>query len=140
MTAIATPIGGAIADRTGRRDALLVSGVLVFAAAMVTIAVSDKAVLATFVVIGIAAGMAVGPILSLPAEVLTSETRAPGMGMFYTLFYATAVAFPGTAGLVAEAFGSASVTFLLGAAALIMCLAVLRVFRSTRAVAAITLV
>jgi MFS family permease len=132
MVALSGPLGGVLADRTGRGDTILVGGVLVFGAAMVAIAILGQSVVALFVVLGLASGLAVGPILSLPAEVLTPETRAPGMGIYYTLFYAVAVTFPALAGHVADGFGSASITFPLGAACLLACLPLLAMFRLSR--------
>ena len=40
------------------------------------------------VAIGLVGGLPAGPIMSLPARVLAPATRAIGMGMFYTVFYA----------------------------------------------------
>ena len=56
-----------------------------------------------------------GPILSLPAVVLTPQTRAAGMGLFYTVHYVIAVSTPWLAGLFATAAGSAAATFEAGA-------------------------
>jgi len=44
--------------------------------------------IAIIVLIGLISGHPAGPIVSLPARVLAPETRAIGMGVFYTLFYA----------------------------------------------------
>ena len=136
LVALASPLGGILADRTGRRDALLVLGVLGFAAGMVAAALAGAAVPATvlvvFAVVGLACGLAVGPITSMPAAVLSPESRAAGMGVYYTLFYTTAVVFPALAGAIAERAGSAAFAFLLGAVALIACLPLLAVFRASR--------
>ena len=137
VVALSAPLGGVLADRTGRRDTMLAIGVLVSAAAMVSVVIAGEAVLPTFVVIGLSFGLAVGPILSLPAEVLAPETRATGMGIFYTLFYAVAVVFPALVGHAADGFKSAAITFLLGAASLVACLPLLAVFRATRARSAV---
>jgi hypothetical protein len=47
-----------------------------------------------------------GPIImSLPARALSPETRAIGMGLYYTVFYAGMAAFPPLAGLARDVAG-----------------------------------
>jgi hypothetical protein len=54
------------------------------------------------------------------------------MGVFSTLFYTLAVVLPTLAGHVAGHIGSASVTFLLGAACLLGALPLVVAFRRSR--------
>jgi hypothetical protein len=65
----------------------------------------------------------------LPVRVLPPETRAVGMGMFFTLFYVFAVLAPWVAGHLANAAGSARITFDFGAAMLAACCMLTLVFR-----------
>ncbi len=133
LVAVGAPLGGVLADWTGRRDVLLLVGVLGFAAAMVAAAATGEHAVSVFAIMGLAAGLAVGPITSMPAEVLSAESRALGMGVYYTLFYAAAVAFPMLAGALADGAGTASATFLLGTGLLLACGPVLAIHRARAA-------
>jgi hypothetical protein len=66
-------------------------------------------------------GQPAGPILSLPARVLRPETRPIGMGIFYTLYYATMMLGPIAGGACAKWTGSAAAAFDFGAAVLLTC-------------------
>lgn len=127
MVAVSVPLGGVIADRTGRRNLVLVAGLLLFAI-MLVIAARTEAVFVMFVLLGLVGGLSAGPIMSLPSAVLQVETRAVGMGIFFTLFYISVVLGPLVGGRLAEAVGSTSVTFDFGAAMLVACCAALWFF------------
>ena len=77
-----------LADRTGRPNLILPVGCIVFAVLMIVLPRSD-AVISTITAIGLLSGLPAGPMMSLPARVLKAETRAIGMGIFYTLYYGT---------------------------------------------------
>ena len=128
IVAISVPLGGVIADRTGRRNLVLVAGLVLFAAALVFAARTD-AVLLAFAFLGLAGGLSAGPIMSLPAAVLGVETRAIGMGIFYTMFYLVTVIAPLFGGWLADLTVGARVTFDIGAAALVVCCFALILFR-----------
>lgn len=128
LVALSVPLGGFIADRTGRRTTVLIFGLLSFAAILAG-AVHVEAVLPTFVALGLVAGLAAGPIMSLPSQVLTPEIRAYGMGLFFTLFYICIFLAPILAGALADASGSVDVTFGFGAAMLVTCFAGVLIFR-----------
>lgn len=127
LVAFSVPLGGVIADRTGRRNLVLVTGLLLFAA-MLVITARAEAVFVMFVMLGLVAGLSAGPIMSLPSAVLQIETRAVGMGIFFTMFYLSVVLGPLIGGRLAEAIGSTSVTFDLGAGMLILCCVALWLF------------
>jgi len=86
VAVISIPIGGYIADRTGHKDVILLFSLLVFAGLLSLVPHVD-AVILIFILIGIFGGLGAGPILALPSEVLGPETRAFGLGIFFTLFY-----------------------------------------------------
>ncbi len=135
LVAVSVPIGGILADRTGRHGAVLVGGFLAFAA-MLVIAPRIEAVLVAFVALGLVSGLSAGPIMSLPAQVLTPDTRAIGMGIFYSLFYAMVVLAPWIGGQAASAVGHARVTFDIGAGMLVACCAAAWLFRKLAAIKA----
>lgn len=129
VVAISVPLGGLIADRTGRRNLVLVAGLLLFAAALV-VAAHTEAVFWMFVILGVVGGISAGPIMSLPSVVLRPETRAVGMGIFFTMFYIATVLAPLIGGHLASIAGSVSITFNFGAAMLIACCGALWLFEN----------
>jgi MFS family permease len=127
IAVFSVPLGGFLADRFKRPQTMLVAGCMLFAALMVVFAHSS-AVFSTLIVLGIVSGQPAGPIMSLPARVLEPATRALGMGLFYTLYYAPMVVGPMIAGAAAKSTGSAAAAFDVGAVALVMCPPLLWVF------------
>jgi MFS family permease len=103
-------------------------GLLSFALLMVIAPSTDQTV-AVFVALGLAGGIAAGPIMSMPSAVLSPGTRARGMGVFFTLFYLGVVAAPLIAGWMAEVSGHAGVAFTFGAFMLMVACLVLMIFR-----------
>jgi len=120
LAVVSVPLGGFLADRSGRPDFLLVGGCILFAVAMIALPRSD-AVVGIVTALGLISGQPAGPILSLPARVLRPETRAIGMGIFYTLYYATMMLGPVVAGACAKWTGNAASAFDFGAAVLLAC-------------------
>jgi MFS family permease len=114
------PLGGYLADRTGRPQLLLVAGCIVSAMLMLMLPRSS-AVISTLVAIGLVCGNPAGPIMSLPAGVLQPATRAIGMGLFYTMYYAAMMLGPVIGGAYAKWIGSAGAAFDFGAAVLLAC-------------------
>lgn len=114
------PLGGFLADRTGRPELLLVAGCIVFAMLMIALPRND-AVIPTVVAIGLVCGHPAGPIMSLPARVLQPATRAIGMGLFYTVYYAAMMLGPVIGGALAKWTGSAAAAFDFGAAVILAC-------------------
>jgi MFS family permease len=127
---IAIPIGGILADWSGRRDLLiavsLIGGVIVLPLALV---VPVEVVVVTLAVGGFVSGLGAGSIMTLPSEVLAPEARAFGMGVFFTVYYILMMIAPAVAGRVAEQSGDIWVTFLLGAALLGLGFVALVLFR-----------
>jgi MFS family permease len=120
LAVLSVPLGGLFADRTGRPEFVLVAGCIVFAMLMIALPRSD-AVISTVVALGLVSGQPAGPILSLPARVLQPATRAIGMGLFYTLYYATMMLGPAVGGACAKWAGSATAAFDFGAAVVLAC-------------------
>jgi predicted MFS family arabinose efflux permease len=127
LAVAAVPLGGFLADRSGRPAFILVAGCILFAMLMVALPRSGAVVLIV-TALGLISGQPAGPILSLPARVLVPETRAIGMGIFYTLYYATMMLGPVVAGACAKWTGSAATAFDFGAAVLLACPALLLLF------------
>lgn len=112
--------GGFLADWTRQPQLIMAGGCLVFAALMVALARSPF-VIAIVIATGAISAMPAGPILSLPARVLAPHTRAIGMGIFYTVHYATMMLGPPIAGAASKWSGSAVAAFDFGALVLLAC-------------------
>lgn len=128
LAILSVPIGGILADRTGRHGAILVASFIAFAALLV-LASRTEAVLPTFVALGLIGGLPAGAIMSLPAIVLEPGTRAIGMGLFYTLHYTGMCAAPAVAGWLAARTGHAATAFDFGVAMLGICVGLWWLFR-----------
>lgn len=129
LVAISVPLGGYLADRLGHRDMVMLAGFVVFGLLLLA-APATGSVYLVFILLGVGAGLPAGPIMALPAAVLSARTRAVGMGLFFTLFYAGVVLAPVVAGYLADRTGTAGAAFYLGAALLVACVVALFAFRT----------
>ena len=120
VAAISVPLGGFIADRSGRPELILVVGCILFAALMIALPRSG-AVILTVAALGLISGQPAGPIMSLPARVLRPQTRAIGMGLFFTMFYGCMMLGPVLGGACAKWAGTAAAAFDFGAAMILLC-------------------
>jgi MFS family permease len=120
LAVLSVPLGGFLADWTKRPQAILVAGCIIFAVLMLLLP-RTGAVIATVIALGLISGPPAGPIMSLPAAVLQSTTRAIGMGIFYTLYYGTMMLGPVIGGAFAKWSGSSGAAFDFGAAMLLAC-------------------
>jgi MFS family permease len=120
LVSASVPIGGFLADRTEKPIAIMLAGFALFAIALLTAARTD-AVIPAFVALGLVGGLSAGPIMSLPARILTPPLRAVGMGIYFTLFYLFVVSAPIVAGMLSSRAGTAAVAFDFGAFMLALC-------------------
>jgi MFS family permease len=120
LSVISVPSGGYLADRTKRPFAMAIVASLVVAGLLAWLTRSDTVIM-ILVLIGLFGGFPAGPIMSLTARVLVPETRAIGMGVFYTLFYAAMMLGPAVAGRLAKSAGTAAVALDLGALTVLAC-------------------
>ncbi|MBF9028911.1 MFS transporter [Rhodobacterales bacterium HKCCE3408] len=126
---VAGPIGGMIADRSGRRDLVIVVSLAAFAA-LLLVAAERPENWSLFLALGLAAGLCPGAIMSLPSDALSPPMRATGMGLFFTLYYLMFFIAPPVAGAMSEASGSAASAFRLGVGCLVACVVLLAMFRA----------
>jgi MFS family permease len=120
ISVVSVPLGGLLADRTGRPATIVVASAVVTAALMVLLPRSG-AVLPVVIALGLISGLPAGPIMSLPARVLQPQTRAIGMGVFLTMFFACMMLGPVIGGAFAKWAGSAGAAFDFGAAMILLC-------------------
>jgi predicted MFS family arabinose efflux permease len=120
LAVLSVPFGGMLADKTGRPQTILVASCILFALLMLVLP-RTSAVIATVIGLGLISGQPAGPIMSLPARVLKPETRAIGMGIFYTVYYAAMMLGPVIGGACAKWAGGAGAAFDFGAVVLLIC-------------------
>ncbi len=110
------PLGGYLTDRTGKRDLMFWGGCLAAAAAIAMVPVMDPVEL--WVVVAAILGLTVGMVMALPGEVLSPESRATGLGLYYTMYYIGTGVLPAIAGWIQDATGSAAFVIWFSAACL----------------------
>jgi MFS family permease len=132
LAVFSVPFGGFVSDRLKRPQSVLIAGSIVFAGLMLCFA-HTGAVIASVIALGLISGQPAGPVMSLPARVLQPATRAIGMGVFYTLYYATMMLGPIIGGAAAKWTGSATAAFDFGALMLVACPVLLAVFNTITA-------
>ncbi|TGQ30057.1 MFS transporter [Mesorhizobium sp. M00.F.Ca.ET.216.01.1.1] len=120
LATLSVPLGGLLADRSKRGDAVLTAGCVGFALLMLVLSRSGP-VLPLIITMGVVCGLPAGAIMSLPARVLDQRTRSIGMGVFYTVYYAGMLAAPAIGGKLATWAGTATIALDFGAAALLLC-------------------
>jgi MFS family permease len=120
ISVFSVPLGGFLADRTGRPGTIIVASLIVSAVLMVLLPRSG-AVVSIVVALGLISGLPAGPIMSLPARVLQPQTRAIGMGVFFTMFFGCMMLGPVAGGALAKWAGSTAAAFDFGAAMILLC-------------------
>ena len=120
LVSVSVPLGGVLADRTGKHIEIMLIGFALFAIALLTATRTD-AVIPAFVALGLVGGLSAGPIMSLPARVLAPQLRAVGMGIYFTLFYLFVVSAPIVAGILSSRIGTAAAALDFGAFMLALC-------------------
>jgi predicted MFS family arabinose efflux permease len=104
---VSIALGGYAAEASGRPYAVTAAMLVVLAASIVLMA-AGVAPLAAFATIVLVIGFPPGTIMAMPAQALRAESRAPGMGVFYTCYYVTMAVLPGVAGMARDLAGSAA--------------------------------
>ena len=116
---LTAPLGGMLADRTGRPKALIYGSFAGMAISMWLMLGVDKVWL-MLLAFGLLAGPCAGPIMALPAKVLRPDSRALGMGVYYTWYYVGMAVLPPAAGYVRDATGLFAAPLLFGCALLVL--------------------
>ena len=122
------PLGGWLAERTGRPISIMTISFLSIAVIIWIIPVTTHYVF-MFALLGLIFGLPGGLIMSLPAQVLRAENRAVGMGVFFTVYYIGMGISSGIAGYLRDASGDPAAPFWLAGLIIIMALLSLIGFR-----------
>ena len=105
-------------DRTGKKDLMFWGGCLAAAAAIAMVPVMDPVEM--WVVLSAILGFTVGMVMALPGEALSPESRATGLGLYYTIYYIGTGILPAIAGWIQDVTGSAAFVIWFSA----VCLAI----------------
>jgi predicted MFS family arabinose efflux permease len=122
-------LGGYLTGRVGRPNLFMAAGFIVAALAAAALPITASPVI-LFIVIAIAAGLPAGPIMALPIEALRPESRAAGMGVYFTCYYAGMAMLPALAGAMRDRFANATAPVLFASAMMICSLGLLGAFRA----------
>ena len=119
--------GGILVDRLGHTTSLMVASLAALALSIMLMPSSSSFALIAF--IGAVGGLPCGAMLMLPTEVLSSESRSPGMGIFYTWYYVGMALLTPLAGLVRDFTGNAGAPLTFAGFLEIAAIAVLLLLR-----------
>jgi MFS family permease len=125
---LTVPLGGMLADRTGRGHEIMLACFIAMAVTMplMLAAPSPLVMLALF---GLIAGPAGGIIAALPAQALAPQARHLGLGIFFTLYYLGMTLLPGVAGWVRDLSKVDWAPLIFGSALLVLAGACAVLFR-----------
>lgn len=119
---ISIPLGGVMADRTGRGQAIM-QGCFLAMAVCIPFMLMAPSPLIMLAIIGLVVGPAAGIIMALPARVLRPEARSLGMGVYYTWYYIGMAVLPGIAGWSRDASGVAAAPLVFASLLVIIAIA-----------------
>lgn len=120
--------GGFIAQRPGRRTALLLSGIITWGVGLLILPMA--APVPVLVIMGLMMTLPVGVVMALPSEVLRPENRATGMGLFFTVNYLGMFGLPPIAGWLLDLSSSPAASLALGG---VLVLTIIPMFAAFRA-------
>jgi predicted MFS family arabinose efflux permease len=118
LTILAIPSGGYLVHRLGKPIASIAVCALIAASAL-TLFVAGIYPTVSCLMFGVAVGPLSGAILSLPAQVLKTNQRSVGFGVFYTCFYVLMAVGPTLVGRLQDAWQSPSAGLIAAAALLV---------------------
>ncbi len=124
----AVPIGGLIADRTGRGDAVILACLAAMAVTIPLLLLAPSP-LAMLAIVGLLTGPPAGIIMGLVPQVLRPAARNLGMGIYFTWYYLGMAVLPVIAGWCRDASAVESAPLLFASVLLVLALACLRLFR-----------
>jgi MFS family permease len=115
LVAACAPVGGIVAQTWGRPAMLMTIGAVGWAACLATLALAVGFAGPALIGAGLLMGLPIGVIMSMPSQALRPESRAVGMGLFYTWLYIGHGLMPPAAGWLQDITGSAELPLLLTA-------------------------
>ncbi len=129
LLVLSLPLGGAVAERLGHPNLIMVTCFL--GIGMATCLLPYWAYpLAFLVALGLLYGPPPGIIMSLPMQVLRPENRAPGMGVFYTCYYGVVATLTALAGFSRDLTQNPAAPLVFGGMLLLVTVIILALFRA----------
>jgi predicted MFS family arabinose efflux permease len=126
---LSVPLGGALAERLGRPNLVLLVCFPATGLALFLLPTWPHP-LPVLVALGLLYGPPPGIIAALPVEVLRPENRAPGMGLFHTCYYVGMPALTAMAGLFRDLTGDPAAPMTFAGVMILLTLPVLALFRT----------
>jgi predicted MFS family arabinose efflux permease len=120
-------LGGVLLDRIGYATALMTTSLAVLGLSMMLLPSTSS--FAQIAFIGAVAGLPCAAMLVLPTEVLRPQSRASGMGIFYTWYYVGMTLLTPAAGLARDLSGNPGAPLIFAGSLEIAAIAVLVIFR-----------
>ena len=114
ITMASVPLGGLFIQRMGFATAVMIVFPATAAIALTALVLFGSPI-AVSITVGICMGGAASAIFALPTGVLTQETRAVGLGVFYMWYYGAMALGPAVAGLSRDMTDDAAMPLLIGA-------------------------
>lgn len=124
----AIPLGGMLVARYGHADPFILACTAGSAVVFLLMAAWPGVAL-IYVVFGIVAFAAAGPIMGLPARFFAPANRPAGMGVFFTIYYVLMGVVPPLAGAARDAFGPTAPLLLAAGSMLVSVLAQVMLYR-----------
>ena len=129
LAIVSVQAGGIFVQRFGHADRIAYVSLAGLVATLLGL-IASQAPLPWIVTSGLIAGLPAGIFVSLPGEILRAESRATGMGIFYTIFYAGTAAAPVIAGALAKQIGSVAAALWMAVALIVLCAVAHAAFRA----------
>jgi predicted MFS family arabinose efflux permease len=127
----AIPLAGFLVERFGRPNVFMASAFAIVVLAAGIMPLVDLPLI-PFGIIVLVIGVPAGLIMALPAQALRPQSRAGGMGVFFTFYYVGMAILPGGAGLARDISGSPSAPALFAAFMMLLCLLGLASFNAAK--------
>jgi MFS family permease len=131
-TLVSLPLGGRLMEKFGYVTPGI-AGFLLLAAGCACVLFMGWAPAAMFVLFGLAAGVPGGALLALTTQATTPANRGPGLGVFYTWYYAGMTIAPAVAGWLRDALQDAGAPLLFAGALMVATVATVLLLRLLQA-------
>lgn len=124
---VSVPLGGVLARQGLTVSQAIIGSLVVWAALLVLLPLLPWS-FAVLLAMGFVGGLPAGAIMSLPSRVLRPQSRAMGMGIFYSLFYVSQALSPPLGGLARDFTGAAVAPIMVSLVLVIAALAAYALF------------
>jgi cyanate permease len=123
----AIPLWSIVAERLKRPNLMMHAAFIVSALALAALPFAAAPLIPLGVLL-VVPGAVPGLIMALPAQTLRAQSRASGMGVYYTVYYALMALVPAGAGLARDVSGSFAASILFAAGVMLLCVIALMLF------------